>query len=281
MKALFVVLLGLVSSINAHAAPRVVMISIDGLRPEVYRDPAALGISMPNLVALRESGVSAQRMIPVFPSVTYPAHTTLVTGTRPAEHGIVSNFVAGQSWYLDASQIRSQTLWQAAEAAGKTTAIVTWPATIGAKVDFLVPENLSFGVSDVRRLLREDSTPGLFDELEATCGRVQIPSFEAPDAGEKLDSMTACFAAQVLRTRRPDLLLVHFLDADHRQHFSGIESPEARRAFERIDALIGKLRRAAEQAGVARETVFVIVGDHGFVPVHTIVNLNALLLATG
>src|SRR6188508_2136916 len=98
------------------------MISIDGLRLEVYRDPAAMGISMPNLVALREQGVSAQRMIPVFPSVTYPAHTTLVTGTRPAEHGIVNNFVRGQEWYLNASDIHSQTLWQAAKAAGKTTA---------------------------------------------------------------------------------------------------------------------------------------------------------------
>jgi predicted AlkP superfamily pyrophosphatase or phosphodiesterase len=280
MKSLFALLIALVSSTPA-AATRVVMISIDGLRPEVYLDPAALGIEMPNLRALREQGVSARRMIPVFPSVTYPAHTTLVTGTRPAEHGIVSNFVTAQNWYLNAADIRSQTLWQAAEAAGKTTAIVTWPATIGARVDFLIPENLSFGVPDVRKLLRADSTPGLFDELEQSCGRAQIPSFEAPDAGEKLDDVTGCFAAQLLRTRKPDLLLVHFLDADHREHFAGVDSPEAHHAFERIDGQIGRLRRAAEQAGIAEETVFVIVGDHGFVSVHTIVNLNALLLATG
>jgi predicted AlkP superfamily pyrophosphatase or phosphodiesterase len=281
MKALFVFLLGLFSCIDAHAEPRVVMISIDGLRPEVYRDPAALGISMPNLVALRESGVSAERMIPVFPSVTYPAHTTLVTGTRPAEHGIASNFVSGQSWYLNTADIRSQTLWQAAKAAKKTTAIVTWPASYGAQVDFLMPENLSFGVPDVRKLVRDGSTPGLFDELEKKCGKVQIPSFEAPDAGEKLDAVTTCFAAEVLRSRKPDLLLVHFLDADHRQHFAGVDSAEARHAFERIDGFVGKLRQATKDAGVAQETVFVVVGDHGFVDAHTNVNLNALLLTTG
>jgi len=265
----------------AHAETRVVMISIDGLRPEVYLEPQTLGLRMPHLVALRESGVSAERMIPVFPSVTYPAHTSLVTGTRPAEHGIVSNFVSGQDWYLNASDIHSPTLWQVAEAAGKTTAIVTWPASYGAKVDFLVPENLSFGVPDVRRLLRDGSTPGLFDELEKKCGPVRIPSFEAPDAGDQLDAVTTCFAAELLRTRRPDLLLVHYLDADHRQHFAGIDSPEARHAFEQIDGFVGELRKAVEEAGVAEQTVFVIVGDHGFVPVHTHVNLNALLLATG
>jgi len=281
MRAAVVLWIALACAASAHAGTRVVMISIDGLRPEVYLDPASLDIRMPNLGALREQGVSARRMIPVFPSVTYPAHTTLVTGTRPAEHGIVSNFVTGQSWYLKAADIRSQTLWQAAKAAGKTTAIVTWPATIGAEVDFLIPENLSFGVPDVRKLLHDDATPGLFDELEATCGRAQVPSFEAPDAGEKLDEMTGCFAAQLLRAHKPDLLLVHFLDADHREHFAGVDSPEAHRAFERIDGLIGALREAAVYAGVAEQTVFVIVGDHGFVPVHTIVNLDALLHATG
>ncbi len=282
MKACLLALLCLVSFANgAHAETRVVMISIDGLRPAVYRTPAELGLRAPHLEALRAEGTSAERMIPVFPSVTYPGHTTLVTGTRPAEHGIVSNFVSGQDWYLNASDIHSQTLWQAAEAAGQTTAIVTWPASYGAQVDFLVPENLSFGVPDVRKLPRDGATPGLFDALEEKCGRVALPSFEAPDAGEKLDRVTTCFAAAVLRTRRPHLLLVHYLDADHRQHFAGVDSPEAHHAFERIDGFVGELRKAVADAGVAGETVFVIVGDHGFVPVHTNVNVNALLLATG
>jgi predicted AlkP superfamily pyrophosphatase or phosphodiesterase len=257
------------------------MISIDGLRPEVYLDPGSLGLRMPNLVALREEGASAKRMIPVFPSVTYPAHTSLVTGTRPAEHGIVNNFVRAQDWYLNSSDIHSPTLWQVAEAAGMTTAIVTWPASYGAQVDFLVPENLSFGVPDVRKLLRDGSTPGLFDELEKKCGRVQIPAFEAHDAGEHLDAVTTCFAAELLRTKKPQLLLLHYLDADHRQHFAGVDSPEAHHAFERIDGFVGELRRAVHDAGVGDQTVFVIVGDHGFVPVHTSVNLNAILLATG
>ena len=128
---------------------------------------------------------------------------------------------------------------------------------------------------------RYGATPGLFDELEKKCGRVQIPAFEAPDAGEKLDAVTTCFAAEVLRRRKPDLLLVHYLDADHRQHFAGVDSPEARHAFERIDGFVGELRKAAQGAGVAEETVFVMVGDHGFVPVHTDVNVNALLLGAG
>lgn len=85
----------------------------------------------------------------------------------------------------------------------------------------------------------------------------------------------------MLRTHEPQLLLVHYLDADHRQHFAGVDSPEAKHAFERIDGFAGMLRKAVQKAGLAPETAFVIVGDHGFVPLHSSVNLNALLLATG
>lgn len=268
-------------SLAAKASPRVVMISIDGLRPEVYLDPAGQGLRMPNLVALCRAGACARAMTPVFPSVTYPAHTSLVTGTRPAEHGIVSNFVRGQDWYLKAADIGSPTLWQAARAAGRKTAIVTWPASYGAEVDFLIPENLSFGVPDVRKLIRDGSTPGLFDALEKKCGKVSIPAFEASDAGDRLDAVSTCFAAEILRTKKPDLLLVHFLDADHRQHFAGVDSPEARHAFERIDGFVGELRRAVRDAGLEAETIFLIVGDHGFVPVHTNINVHALLAAAG
>ena len=70
---------------QADQTPRhVVMISIDGLRPEIYLEPERVGVAVPNLVHLRDHGTSAERMIPVFPSVTYPGHTTLVTGVLPA-----------------------------------------------------------------------------------------------------------------------------------------------------------------------------------------------------
>ncbi|MBW2268585.1 MAG: alkaline phosphatase family protein [Deltaproteobacteria bacterium] len=265
----------------AQAEPHVVMISIDGLRPEVYRQPALLGIEVPNLLALGRNGISADRMIPVFPSVTYPAHTTLVTGTRPAEHRIVANFKEGMSWYLHARDIHSETLWQAARRAGLSTAIVTWPVSYGAEVDYLVPENLSFEVPNLPELIRKGSTPGLFEALEEKCGPVELSSFDALDAGKRLDPVTTCFAAEVIRAHQPNLLLVHFLDADHMQHYFGPNSQEAMRAFEQIDSSIGELMAATRAAGIAEETTFVIVGDHGFVPLHTHINVSAMLLASG
>src|SRR5829696_8822829 len=61
----------------------VIIISIDGLLPEYYTEPARLGLKVPNLVQMKLGGAYADGVEGVFPSVTYPAHTTLVTGVRP------------------------------------------------------------------------------------------------------------------------------------------------------------------------------------------------------
>jgi predicted AlkP superfamily pyrophosphatase or phosphodiesterase len=278
---MFVFVLSPAPLLAEEAAKHVIIISIDGLRPEIYLNTRAAKGQTPNLINLRQQGVSAKKMIPVFPSVTYPGHTTLVTGAYPATHGIVNNFKKGNEWYLQAADIKAKTLWQAAREKGLTTAIVTWPASYGAKVDYLIPENLSFNAPDVPKLIREGATPGLFEQLESKFGPVQLPSFEHENAGERLDEMTGKFAAEIIRQHKPHLLLLHFLDADHRQHLDGPDSSRVHRVFNKIDQRIEELRQAAKDAGILDATVFVIVGDHGFLPVHTSININGLLAATG
>jgi len=255
----------------------VVMISIDGLRPEVYLEPDAYGLKVPNLRQLAKSGTRAEKMISVFPSVTYPAHTSLVTGTNPAGHGVISNFKGqGVEWYLQAAAIKAQTLWQSAQAQGLKTAIVTWPASYGANVDYLVPENLSFGLDNPVTDIRQGSTPGLYEAL-AKGAPTSIASFDHPDGGEQLDELTTHLAVNLIKQESPQLLLVHFLDADHRQHFLGPDAEGSLHAFELIDQFIGQLRDAVRAAGLEDKTNFIIVGDHGFVPVHTGINVYAAL----
>src|SRR5258708_6583898 len=69
----------------------VIMISIDGLVPDYYTSPAQLGLKVPNLTKMKLGGAFAEGVEGIFPTVTYPAHTTLITGVRPALHGILQN----------------------------------------------------------------------------------------------------------------------------------------------------------------------------------------------
>ena len=67
------------------------MISIDGLRPDYVTAADAHGAKIPNLRRFLKEGAFAQGVVGVIPTVTYPSHTTLITGVSPATHGIFAN----------------------------------------------------------------------------------------------------------------------------------------------------------------------------------------------
>ena len=132
---------------GSSAAAPVVMISVDGMKPEYVLEADKRGLKIPFLRRLPLQGSYAEGVIGVWPTVTYPSHTTLVTGVSPAEHGIFANLEFdpehhfAESWFWYAAQIRVPTLWQSAHQAGLKTASIAWPATVGAEaVDYLIPE---------------------------------------------------------------------------------------------------------------------------------------------
>jgi predicted AlkP superfamily pyrophosphatase or phosphodiesterase len=268
---------------DSPPARHVALLSIDGLSPTDLVPGGPCGAAPARLRALMASGAWAKGVAGVLPTVTYPAHATLVTGVPPTVHGVVANQRAdGADWHLDRSDIQVPTLWDAAREAGLPVAIVTWPSSYGADVEYLIPENLAYsGSGDARELLKGGSTPGLFEALERVAGPATLLPFEHPDAGIPLDRMTGAFAAEIVRRHRPRLLLAHFLDLDHRQHAHGPGSPEACAALERIDALVGEIHDAYREAGLAGSIAFVVVSDHGFVPVHTVINLAVVLAGEG
>ncbi len=118
----------------------VILISIDGLRPEFYLDSE---YPAPILRKLAASGARAQTVEPVFPSNTNPNHATILTGLRPNRHGILFNVHfepdgTRGGWYEDASELRAPSLWMWARTAGLRTASLNWPTTHFAQIDLLV-----------------------------------------------------------------------------------------------------------------------------------------------
>jgi predicted AlkP superfamily pyrophosphatase or phosphodiesterase len=85
----------------------------------------------------------------------------------------------------------------------------------------------------------------------------------------------------LLHTRKPDLLLVHVAETDHEQHMNGPDSEQEFRALERIDHDLGLIREEVRADGLADNTVFVIVSDHGFESVDQSFHPNAVLASMG
>lgn len=265
-------------------AAHVVVVSIDGLRPEFYLDarwPA------PTIQQMAREGAYAEAVRTVVPSVTYPSHTTLVTGALPGRHGVYYNLPfeeGGQTgrWYWEARWIRVPTLWDALARAGRETASITWPVTVGASITRYVPEiwPLEQGADPLAAMRAEARPHGLFEELEREAtGRLDAGTFTSDYLTR--DDRAGAMAAYLLERYRPTLLLLHLLGADHFQHAEGRDGPMVRRAVAAVDRAVGQVVEAAQRAGILERTAFVIAGDHGFVDIHTRVAPNVWLVAAG
>ena len=257
---------------QAHPAP-VVMISIDGMKPEYVTHADEHQLRIPVLRSMMRQGSYATGVVGVVPTVTYPSHTTMVTGVWPAEHGVVDNTVFDplqqhpNTWYWDFADIKVPTLYTAASAAGLKTANVGWPVTVGAPIDYNIAEGTQSEHTD-----KPSGSPyhpeDILDEIGVH------PSTETDQDVTKTAESVA-----ILRKFHPDLLLVHLTDMDHQEHEHSPFSKEANASLEVLDGQIGQIRDAA--LVVNPRTRVVVVSDHGFLRVDHRVNLNVLLVKAG
>lgn len=267
----------------AQRAKYVVMISVDGFRPDFYRDhswPA------PNMQSMMEKGVYAEGVRGVFPTVTYPSHTTLITGVTPGKHKICYNTEYRDDlkggWNTEFSAIKTETIWDAVRKAGLKSASVSWPVTVGAPIDYNIPETFSkANPSDRRQASSEQATPkGLFEEVTANAtGKLQMNDFNL--TALSMDENVSRMAGYLIRTYKPDLITLHLPCTDGAQHSEGRNGEGVRKAVASADHAIGNILEALEKAGIADSTAIIVTGDHGFVDTHTSIAPNVWLEQNG
>ena len=261
------------------APEHVVIVSIDGLRPDFYRGD----YEAPTMQAIAAAGASATAVESVFPSSTYPAHATIVTGVLPAKHGIHANTLwteqgSSRDWHWHAKALRAKTLWQAAREKGLKVAITYWPTTVGARADLVLGEIWDPDNKETGKRLAAAATPGLMTELLFAVG---IPQEKVATDRAAVDDFVSRAAAHVFRKHRPNLQFVHLLNCDEVQHKLGPQAPEVADAVRVQDENIARIRKAIAESGVADRTTLLIVGDHGFTSISRNVSPNNLLRDAG
>jgi predicted AlkP superfamily pyrophosphatase or phosphodiesterase len=233
---------------EALAAP-LLFISIDGLRPGDVIEAEKRGINIPNLRRFVTEGSYASGVIGNLPTVTYPSHTTLMTGVAPAKHGIVGNTtfdpmqINQTGWYWYAPDIKVPTLWDAARQAGMTTANVHWPVSVDAK-------SLTWNLPQLWRTGHADA--GIDESIDG-------------------DENRAKFAIGLINAKKPDFITVYLTALDHEQHLFGPGTKEAHAVLKRIDTLVGALVSAELKA--RPDAVVAVASDHGFAATDTEINL--------
>jgi predicted AlkP superfamily pyrophosphatase or phosphodiesterase len=244
---------------------RLVVLSVDGMRPDFYRRPQEFGLKIPNLLELVKGGASADAVESIYPTTTYPAHATLVTGAPPCAHGIYSHLASldptekTRPWCWFARALRVPTLWDVVRATGRKAGAVSWPVSAGAAIHYNIPEIWDPATADPHRDFAtpaRHSTPGLFPEV--------LKVLQPMLASATPDRLRSAAALYLWGRYRPDLLLVHFVHYDQLAHQFGPTSPQALGAIERADDEVGRFREVFLEA---EATTLVVLSDHGFAPV--------------
>ena len=258
----------------AQTAKHVIFVTIDGLRPDFYLDSEW---HTPNLRALMKDGAYAKGVNSVFPSMTYPSHTTIVTGVQPAKHGIFYNNMftpdgAQQQPYWQDSSIHVKTIWKAAKEKGMTVASLYWPVSANAPVDYNIPDIGSLGDT-----VREQySLPqGFYAEVK----KEVFGGVDKIDAGKNQN--VAKIAAYVIQKSKPGLMTIHLFSVDHAEHVTGRQGAEVQEAVADADEAVGIIMDALKAAGIWENTVLFIGGDHGFYDVKKTVSPNVWLKKAG
>ncbi len=261
---------------SAAASRHVVLISLDGFPSWALDDPY---LPVPTLRRLAAKGAIAKGMRPVNPTVTWPNHTTLVTGVTPARHGVLYNGLLERDpgvpprvepWLPRDQMVHAPTLYDVAHARGMTTAQVDWVAIQAAPtITWEFPERPAPDGKIAQELVKAGVlTP---DELETFATRNIIWR----------DRIWTEAAAHIIRAHRPNLMMFHLLNLDSTQHRYGPRTPAAMTTMALLDGQVAQIVSAVERAGLASRTTYFVVSDHGFRLVKRLIKLNVALAQAG
>jgi predicted AlkP superfamily pyrophosphatase or phosphodiesterase len=261
--------------------PAVLLISIDGLRPDYITAADEHHSKIPVLRQLLAEGVHA-RVHGVLPSSTYPSHTSILSGVAPAKHGIVGNhpfdpaMTHPDSWCWFTADIKVPTLWHAAADAGYVVGNVAWPVSVGATdVRYNIPEYADNRNSSDLQMVEALAGRPLMGELAKAAGPfiVDVRSAVARDWARTR------YAVELIRQKQVRFITVHLAATDHFQHRSGPFHKTVLGALEEIDEMVGAMRDGirAEDAGA----YVCIVSDHGFARIDHSLRLDQAFVKAG
>lgn len=215
--------------------PHLILLSFDGFRPE-YLDR----FDLPNFTRAVKRGARAQAMRPVFPTLTFPNHYSLVTGLYAERHGIVANSFydpGRKSTYsfrdeqsvTDGTWYRGEPVWVTAESQGMVAACYFWPGS------------------------------------EAAIGGVRPTIWNTYDAAVTNEARvgTVLEWLRLPPDRRPHMMTLYFSELDGISHQNALDSPAIAAAALSLDRSLGALLDGIDALPIKDRVYLLLTSDHG------------------
>lgn len=259
--------------------PKVVLFCIDALCP-IDLDTMR---TLPNMGRLLAEGAHVVNAEPEYPSLTYPCHTSILTGNHVGRHGVTHNLIVEVGRrdvpaFTQRSSIQCDTLLDAARRQGRSTCSLSWPVTGGAEFDLNMPMivPMFYDGPEPIRFLEGNATAELLERY--------YPRYWQFLTGPQrsLDHYTMAMATEILGDyEQPDLMLVKLCDLDTVRHATGVDNEHTRAQLAGHDQQVGAIVELIAVHGDLANTTFVIIGDHGQSDITGHLNPNVLFRRDG
>lgn len=249
---------------------------------------------MPNFKKYLAGGCEFKNgMRTIYPSVTYPIHTSIITGCYADKHQITSNFGfttgdKNHTWQFKSENINVEDIFAVAKRAGFKTASVAWPVTgCNSNIDYLLNEYWMPEDGDTLRssFKRMGSSDEVLEIAEAHASLLH-PDYVL--GGKKhfmvwpeVDNFWIACTCDIIRKYKPEVVFVHTGTFDGARHKYGVFGAHLEMARKNLDRYIGELMQACEDAGVAEDTNLFLISDHGQRDICRAININVKLADAG
>ncbi len=256
-----------------------IIISFDGLATE---DIEFLK-DKPGFARFLDEASGSSHVKSIYPSVTYAAHASIITGCYPLRHGVVDNTKVqperyqSPDWFWYRKDVAVNTLYDIAKCNGYSVAALLWPTTGRAAIDYNMPEIFSNRKWTSQLMVSLYAGTPLFQaNMDLKYGKLRNGKNQPA-----LDNFTHAVTLSTIREQQPDLLLVHLTDLDSIRHLHGHYGAAAEAALMRHDERLNGILDALGEIEKYNDAYIVILGDHSSIDVTHGLSINGKLIEWG
>lgn len=242
----------------------VVILNVVGLAPQHQRAMTSL------------AKFTWRPMLPSFPAVTCSVQTTLLTGTKPEDHGIVGNGWFDRDtrevkfWEQSDSLVQQPRIWDMLPKL--KTAVLFWQHSMFINAEVVVTPR---PIHSHHKLIQwcYSKPPGYYEDLKSEISGFKLQSYWGPLAGIASSRWIARAAQATWRRHKPNLMLVYLPHLDYASQKFGPDQPQA---LQEIDAVVGELL-----AEFGKEASVIVCSEYSLSPVNGALYPNRALRQAG
>ena len=250
-----------------------IIVSLDALGycdEEIYS-------KLPFLSNMIEKGTWIRKVESVYPTLTYPIHSTIVTGRYPIEHGVDNNLLVqpekkAMDWYWDHDYISGDTIFRNAHKKGYTISAFSWPVSGDLDIEYNVPEVWTYEEKDFSEHVKEKGSSEFVEELYSNFGK-----FNRDDSQKIKDEWMANAFAYTFEKHQPDITFLHLIDVDHQKHVYGSTHFAITDAIKELDDRLKRMFEKISKVKNLDEINIMLLSDHSQIDTAYPIRLNKVL----